>query len=55
MATTSSRRQTSGGGFNFGVQDRDNTDANNVGTVNFNPAIGQFEDITGPVEMPSFP
>ncbi len=44
-----------GAGFNFGVQDRDNTNANNIGTVNFNPIITDFEDITGPVTMPSFP
>ncbi len=41
-----------GAGFNFGVVDRDNTDANNVGTVNFNPTINDFESITGPVEPP---
>ncbi len=44
-----------GGGFNFGVQDRDNTDANNVGTVNFDPMITDFEDIMGPVQMPTVP
>lgn len=44
-----------GGGFNFGVVDRDNADANNVGTVNFNPLITDFEDIAGPVESPDFP
>ena len=44
-----------GGGFNFGVQDRDNTDANNQGTVNFNPLITDFEDIPGPVQLPVLP
>ncbi len=41
--------------FNFSVVDRDNTAANNAGTVNFNPAIGDFENITGPVELPTVP
>jgi hypothetical protein len=44
-----------GGGFNFGVEDRDNADANNVGTINFDPLITDFEDITGPVPMPVLP
>jgi hypothetical protein len=45
-----------GGGFNFGVVDRDNADANNAGTVNFNPAIGQFEDIMeSDVDLPAVP
>jgi hypothetical protein len=43
-----------GGGFNFGVEDRDNADANNVGTINFDPAIGQFEDISS-VPTPVLP
>ncbi|MFO0788108.1 MAG: hypothetical protein U0805_01535 [Pirellulales bacterium] len=41
--------------FNFGVVDRDNADANNAGTVTFDPAINQFEDITGPVQSPTVP
>jgi len=44
-----------GGGFNFGVVDRDNADANNVGTITFDPNINQFEDITGPVPQPVLP
>jgi hypothetical protein len=44
-----------GGNFNFGVVDRDNTNANNVGTVNFDPNINDFESIPGPVEEPSVP
>ncbi len=44
-----------GGGFNFGVVDRDNADANNVGTINFDPLITDFEDITGPVPLPVLP
>lgn len=44
-----------GAGFNFGVVDRDNADANNVGTINFDPIITDFEDITGPVPMPVLP
>ena len=44
-----------GGNFNFAVQDRDNTDSNNAGTVNFDPLIGDFEDITGPVPEPTAP
>ncbi len=47
--------ENNGGGFNFGVVDRDTTGANNVGTVNFNPLITDFEDIPGPVESPDFP
>jgi len=43
-----------GGGFNFGIEDRDNADANNVGTINFDPAIGQFEDISS-VPTPVLP
>jgi hypothetical protein len=42
-----------GGGFNFGVVDRDTADANNIGNVNFTPLITDFEDIMGPVEMPN--
>jgi hypothetical protein len=42
-----------GGGFNFGVVDRDTTDAANIGNVNFTPAIGDFEDIPGPVQTPN--
>ena len=41
--------------FNFGVEDRDTADARNIGTVTFNPAANQFEDIPGPVEMPVLP
>jgi hypothetical protein len=44
-----------GGGFNFGVEDRGTADARNVGTVTFNPLITDFEDIPGPVEMPTLP
>ena len=33
--------------FNFSVVDRDNTAANNAGTVNFNPAIGDFGILRG--------
>jgi len=44
-----------GGGFNFGVVDRDTADANNSGTIDFDPAINQFEEIDGPVEQPTVP
>jgi hypothetical protein len=43
-----------GGGFNFGVVDRDTVSANNnAGTVNFTPVNTDFEDIMGPVQMPN--
>ena len=41
--------------FNFNVVDRDNVATNNTGTVNYDPAANQFDDITGPVEDPSVP
>lgn len=41
--------------FNFNVVDRNNADANNGGTVSFDPVIGDFKSITGPVESPGFP
>jgi hypothetical protein len=44
-----------GAGFNFGVVDRDDADANNGNNVNFNPLITDFEDIVGPVEPPTVP
>jgi hypothetical protein len=44
-----------GGGFNFGVVDRDNANANNPANVTFTPLITDFEDITGPVESPALP
>lgn len=40
--------------FNFGVVDRDDTDANNPANVIFTPAINQFEDI-GSVQTPVLP
>jgi hypothetical protein len=40
--------------FNFGVVDRDDADSNNVGTINFDPAINQFEDIDS-VPLPVLP
>lgn len=41
--------------FNFNVVDRDNVATNNTGAVNFDPAINQFDDITGPVQSPTVP
>lgn len=46
--------QNNGGGFNFGVVDRDNADANNPGSVMFNPLITDFEDIDS-VQTPVLP
>lgn len=44
-----------GGGFNFGVVDRDTANANNPANVTFFPLITDFEDIDGPVELPNGP
>jgi hypothetical protein len=40
--------------FNFGVVDLPNADANNVGNINFDPAMNQFEDIDS-VPLPVLP
>lgn len=52
---TTQNQGVPGTDFNFSVVDRNNTATNNTGAVHFNPVIGDFQDIPGPVEQPIVP